>query len=157
MVLLSSADLRSWRHVGHCIPDLRVLGPAYEHRNMGSRFGRGVYAGSLRFHDGRYWMHFTTLDEGIFVTTAEDPAGKWSEPVCLSPEPVWDDPCPLWDADGSAWLVASNPGPSRWFRQPTAGPPTSGVPLPAALRAPPSLPTGPPAVSRRSAGTGRRR
>jgi beta-xylosidase len=82
---------------------------------MGSRFGRGVYAGSLRFHDGRYWMHFTTLDEGIFVTTTEDPAGKWSEPVCLSPEPMWDDPRPLWDADGSAWLVASNPGPSRWF------------------------------------------
>lgn len=115
MAVLRSPDLRSWRHVGHCIPDLRVLGPAYEHVTMGSRFGRGVYAGSLRFHDGRFWMHFTTLDEGIFVTTAKDPAGPWTRPRCLSTEPMWDDPCPLWDDDGRAWLVASNPGPSRWF------------------------------------------
>ncbi len=115
MAVLSSTDLRHWRHVGHCIPDLRVLGPAYEHAAMGSRFGRGVYAGSLRFHDGRYWVHFTTVDEGIFVTTAEHPAGPWTEPLMLSDEKMWDDPCPLWDTDGTAWLVASNPGPARWF------------------------------------------
>lgn len=115
MAVLTSRDLRSWRHVGHCIPDLRVLGPAYDHQNMGSRFSRGVYAGSLRFHGGVYWMHFSTLDEGIFVTTAEHPAGPWSTPLLLSAEQMWDDPCPLWDSDGRAWLVASNPGPERWF------------------------------------------
>nr|WP_276610988.1 glycoside hydrolase 43 family protein [Kineococcus siccus] len=114
MAVLRSPDLLAWEHVGHVVADLTELGPAYAHAATGSRFGRGVYAGSIRHHDGRFWVHFTTLDEGVFVCTAVDPAGPWSPPHRLSDATMWDDPCPLWDDDGRAWLVLSNPGP-EWF------------------------------------------
>lgn len=115
MAVLRSGDLRVFEHVGHCIPDLTLLGPSYAHAGMGSRFGRGVYAGSIRFHAGHFWVHFTTLDEGIFVITADHPAGPWSTPLRLTDETMWDDPCPLWTSDGESWLVASRPGPEKWF------------------------------------------
>ena len=40
-------------------------------------------------------------DHGIFVTTASDPAGPWSEPHLLLAGQGLIDPCPLWDADGA--------------------------------------------------------
>ncbi|WP_170284728.1 glycoside hydrolase 43 family protein [Kribbella amoyensis] len=116
MAVLHSRDLISWRHVGAVLPDVSELGPAYRWNRM-ERYNLGIYAGSLRFHAGRYWVHFTTLDEGIFVTTAEHPAGPWTPLHCLSDEAGWDDPCPLWDNDGRAWLVASSPGHGRWITQ----------------------------------------
>ncbi|MGY4773448.1 family 43 glycosylhydrolase [Kribbella sp. CWNU-51] len=113
MAVLHSRDLVSWRHVGAAVPDVAVLGPEYRWDRMG-RYNLGIYAGSLRHHLGRYWLHFTTLGEGIFVTTAEHPAGSWSPLHRLSDETGWDDPCPLWDDDGRAWLVASSPGRGAW-------------------------------------------
>ena len=86
-----------------------------------NRYNRGVYAGSLRYHDGRYWMFTTTPNEGIFMTTALDPAGPWSPLVKLSggkdwDDRGWDDCCPLWDDGGQAYLVISNPGQKqKWW------------------------------------------
>lgn len=114
MAVLHSADLISWRHVGACVPDMTELGPAYRWDRM-ERYNVGIYAGSLRHHAGRYWVHFTTLDEGIFVTTAEHPTGPWSPLHRLTDQTGWDDPCPLWDDDGRAWLVASSPGRDHWY------------------------------------------
>ena len=116
MAVLHSRDLISWRHVGACVPDVTALGPAYRWDRM-ERYNIGIYAGSLRHHDGRYWVHFTTLDEGIFVTTADHPTGPWSPLHRLTDQTGWDDPCPLWDEDGRAWLVASS-------RDATTGSPT---------------------------------
>ena len=44
-------------------------------------------------------------DEGIYVTTASDPKGEWSEPWLLVGGKGLIDPCPLWDDDGKAYLV----------------------------------------------------
>lgn len=44
-------------------------------------------------------------DEGLFVTTAADPAGPWCAPWCLQEAKGWIDPCPFWDDDGRAWLL----------------------------------------------------
>ncbi|TCM50470.1 glycosyl hydrolase family 43 [Kribbella sp. VKM Ac-2568] len=120
MAILHSRDLVSWRHVGAAVPDIGVLGPEYRSDRM-ERYNVGIYAGSLRHHRGRYWLHFTTLDEGIFVTTAEHPAGPWSHLHRLSDETGWEDPCPLWDEDGRAWLVASSPGRGAWPTLAAAG------------------------------------
>lgn len=118
MAILHSRDLVHWRHIGHAIPDLTAIGPELNWDRM-TRYGRGVYAGALRHHAGRFWLFFTTLEEGVFMTTAPHPTGPW-EPVHrlwdgkglfdASYGPGWDDPCPLWDDDGRAWLLLSNPG-----------------------------------------------
>ena len=67
--------------------------------------GCGVWAPAIRFHAGKFWIFFPTPDEGIYVITAGDPAGKWSKPHLLQGGKGLIDPCPLWDDDGQAYLV----------------------------------------------------
>lgn len=37
--------------------------------------GKGVWAPSIRWHDGKLWVCFSTPDEGIFICHTEDPWG----------------------------------------------------------------------------------
>ena len=118
MAVMQSKDLVNWRYLGHCIPDVTQIGPELNWDRM-NRYNRGVYAGALRWHDGRFWMFTTTMDEGVFMTTATDPAGPWAPLVKLTggagwDGKGWDDPCPLWDDDGQAYLLLSKPGQEWW-------------------------------------------
>jgi beta-xylosidase len=97
--ILHSRDLVNWTIINHALPNLP------DARYAEVRPGEGVWAPAIRFHDGRFWIFFPTPDEGIYVTTARDPAGKWSEPHLLQPGKGLIDPCPLWDDDGRAYLV----------------------------------------------------
>ncbi len=97
--LLHSRDLIHWRIVNHVIK--RLPSPEYDTVQP----GKGVWAPSIRFHDGQFWVFYSLPDEGIFVTHASDPLGEWSEPRCLKAKPGWIDPCPFWDDDGRAWLI----------------------------------------------------
>ncbi|MGC4030347.1 MAG: glycoside hydrolase 43 family protein [Tepidisphaeraceae bacterium] len=99
--ILHSKDLVNWTLVNHAIknnPDPRKVFATY-------RGGEGVWAPAIRKHDGRFWIFFPLPDEGIYVTTATDPRGEWSEPWCLLEGKGYIDPCPLWDSDGQAYLV----------------------------------------------------
>jgi beta-xylosidase len=89
----------NWTIVGHAIQNL-----------PGERFnqvqhGCGIYAPAIRFHDGKFWIYFPMPDEGIYVTTATDPAGHWSKPKLVQAGKGLIDPCPFWDDDGRAYLV----------------------------------------------------
>ncbi len=120
--VLKSPDLVHWRIVGHVLPRLpfaaeydmippftltdaitRPTGP-------GLRYAGGVWAPAIRHHDGRFYVYWPTPDEGIFMSTAPDPAGPWTPPVAVIGEPKLEDPCPFWDEDGSAWLIHSRVG-----------------------------------------------
>ena len=107
MVVLKSDDLVNWRTVGHAIPDVSALGPELSWRNM-SAAGRGIWAGAIRYHAGRYWIYFTCPDSGIFLTTAPAAEGPWSPLKLILAAPGYDDPCPFWDEDGQAYLVATH-------------------------------------------------
>jgi beta-xylosidase len=98
--ILHSRDLVSWTVVGHV---LRELPPAGHYRIP--RHGGGVWAPSIRHHAGRFWIVYPDPDHGIFVLTADDPAGIWSEPRLLLAGRGLIDPCPLWDDDGRCYLV----------------------------------------------------
>ncbi len=74
MAVLHSKDLVSWRILGHAVSDVTRIGPEMGWDRM-NRYGRGVWAGALRHHAGRFWIYFGAPDEGLFVTTAENPAG----------------------------------------------------------------------------------
>lgn len=67
--------------------------------------GNGVYAPSIRYHDGQFWIFWGDPDYGIYQVHAADPRGKWSEPVRVIAGKGFIDPCPLWDDDGRVWLV----------------------------------------------------
>lgn len=98
--VLHSRDLVTWEHVANALPAVPPLG----HYALPRR-GSGVWAPSLRHHDGRFVIVYPDPDHGIFVLTADDPRGPWSEPWCLLAGRGLIDPCPLWDDDGRAYLV----------------------------------------------------
>ncbi|HEY4339463.1 MAG TPA: glycoside hydrolase 43 family protein [Steroidobacteraceae bacterium] len=120
--ILQSLDLVHWRIVGHVLPRL-TFAPGY---NMvppfaltdatagpvgaGLRYGGGVWAPSLRYHDHKFYVYWPTPDEGIFVSTATHMEGPWSAPVTVLSGPGYEDPCPFWDTDGSAYLVHAKVG-----------------------------------------------
>lgn len=102
--ILHSHDLIHWTLVNHAVPTL-----------PGSRFnevqpGCGIWAPSIRHHAGRFWIVFPMPDEGLYVTTAEDPRGEWTPPHLLQAGKGLIDPCPLWDDNGNAYLVHAYAG-----------------------------------------------
>jgi beta-xylosidase len=120
--ILESLDLIHWRIVGHVLPRLDFA-PGY---NMvppftltdatarpigaGQRYGGGVWAPAVRYHDHRFYVYWPTPDEGIFVSTATHMEGPWSAPVTVLAGPGYEDPCPFWDTDGRAYLVHARVG-----------------------------------------------
>ena len=107
VAVLYSTDLVNWRIVGHVVDDLTRIGPELNWDKM-SRPGRGIWAGSIRYHAGRFWLYFGTPDEGFFMSSAAEPAGPWKPVTALGPGPGWDDPCPFWDDDGQGYLIATH-------------------------------------------------
>ncbi len=98
--LLRSKDLVNWKVVNYIIDEIP------EERYKDPIHGCGVWAPAIRYHEGTYYVCFPMPDEGIYMSTATDPFGKWSKPVNIRPGAGWIDPCPFWDDDGKAYLVA---------------------------------------------------
>lgn len=98
--LLQSKDLVNWELVGHALP--KQVPAAHF---AVPRHGAGVWAPCLRYHDGKFWIFYPDPDFGIYVITATDFSGPWSEPHLLMPGRGLIDPTPLWDEDGKAWLL----------------------------------------------------
>jgi beta-xylosidase len=120
--VLESLDLVHWRIIGHVLPRLNFA-PGYDlvapftltdstarPVGAGQRYGGGVWAPSLRYHDHRFYVYWPTPDEGIFVSTAASMQGPWSTPVAVMPGAGYEDPCPFWDTDGKAYLVHAKVG-----------------------------------------------
>lgn len=106
MAVLHSRDLVNWTIISHAVEDVTQIGPEMNWDRM-NRYGRGVWAGAIRYHDGKYWIYFGAPDEGIFMTTAEDPAGPWAPLHQVWATSGWNDTCPFWDDDGQGYLATT--------------------------------------------------
>ena len=98
--ILHSKDLVNWQIVGHA---LNRLTPAEEFDKPSH--GNGVWAPSIRYHQGMFYIYWGDPDQGVFRVTATNPAGPWSEPLCVIPGKGMIDTTPLWDDDGRCYLV----------------------------------------------------
>jgi len=108
MPVLESDDMVNWRIIGQVFSRLNF--PEYDHFQ---RYGRGSWAPALRNHNHRFYIYFCTPDEGLFMSTAADPAGPWAPLIQVRAGPKWEDPCPFWDehdGDGQAYLGHSRTG-----------------------------------------------
>lgn len=119
VTILRSKDLVNWKIIGGVFENLSLVHENFSHTKM-QRYNQGVYAPSIRYHNGLFYVYVNLYTDGMFVATAQDPAGKWDvrplkdkngKPLILE---GWTDPCPLWDDDGKVYLTSSNPG-KNWF------------------------------------------
>ncbi|MFI8418836.1 family 43 glycosylhydrolase [Streptomyces sp. NPDC085479] len=99
--LLHSRDLVNWTLVGHALERL-----VPEEAFTAPRHDRGVWAPSLRHHDGRFWIFWGDPDHGVFQVNSPTIAGPWSRPHLVKEGLGLIDACPLWDPEtGEAYLV----------------------------------------------------
>lgn len=96
-----SRDLVRWTQIGNAL-DRDTQFPASQARGSG-----GIYAPTLRHHEGRFWLITTDVGEssgGQRLFHADDAAGPWSDPVII-PALRGIDPDLAWTDDGR-WLVS---------------------------------------------------
>jgi beta-xylosidase len=106
MTVLHSRDLVNWEIAGNAVTDLTQISSALNWKEM-NRYGRGVWAGTLRYHKGRFYLFLSAPDEGYFVTTSPSAAGPWEPLTPLLQSAGWDDCTALWDNDGKAYFVGT--------------------------------------------------
>ncbi|MEE1547091.1 MAG: glycoside hydrolase 43 family protein [Prevotella pectinovora] len=98
--ILHSKDLVNWEIVGHAVKELE---PKQEFDRPSH--GNGIWAPSIRYHNGEFYIYWGDPDYGVFMVKAKDPAGEWSKPLCVIPGKGLIDSTPLWDDDGRCYLV----------------------------------------------------
>ncbi len=94
--IFHSKDLVHWEQIGYCLTRKSQL-PLDKTRASG-----GIYAPTIRYNDGTFYMVTTNVDGGgNFYVTAKKPEGPWSEPVWLDNQGI--DPSLLFDDDGTVY------------------------------------------------------
>ncbi|MBQ8655895.1 MAG: glycoside hydrolase family 43 protein [Prevotella sp.] len=95
-----SRDLVNWQLIGN------VLDRESQLPLQGASSWLGIYAPTIRYHEGTFYMITTNVGNGgNFMVTATDPRGPWSEPLWLEQQGI--DPS-LWFENGKTYMV-SNP------------------------------------------------
>lgn len=97
--IFHSRDLVHWEQIGHVLDRPSQLPLDANHMSA------GIYAPTLRYHEGTFYMVTTNVDHGgNFIVTAENPAGPWSDPHWITEAPGID-PSLFWDDDGKAYFI----------------------------------------------------
>jgi xylan 1,4-beta-xylosidase len=104
--IFHSRDLVHWKQIGHCLsrPSQLPLD--------GASASGGIWAPTLRHHDGVFYMTTTNMTKGgNFIVTATSPEGPWSDPILVAQQGI--DPSLFFDADGSVFYSTSHDGASQ--------------------------------------------
>ena len=101
-----SKDLKNWKQIGS------VIDRPSQMTFFGDRTSRGLFAPSINFYKGTYYITCTNIDKrGNFVMTAKKPEGPWSDPVWL-PQVRGIDPSLFFDQD-KAYIVYNSDAPDN--------------------------------------------
>jgi beta-xylosidase len=107
MVVLHSKDLVNWEIIGHVANDLTRISPELNWDRMNC-YGKGIWAGSIKYYKGKFWVYFGTPDDGFFMSSATNPAGPWEPLHNLWNVAGWNDCCTFCDDDGQLYFIATN-------------------------------------------------
>lgn len=100
-----SRDLVHWQLVGYALtrPDQLPL--------AGQKSSKGIFAPTLRYHDGLFYLITTNIEGGgIFYVRTQDPTQEWSEPVWIREKQWGMDPSLLFDDDGRVYYTRHGGG-----------------------------------------------
>ena len=104
--VFQSKDMVHWQQIGN------VLDRESQLPLKGASSWLGIYAPTIRYHEGTYYMITTNVGNGgNFMVTAKAPRGPWSEPIWLKQQGI--DPS-LYFENGKCYMV-SNPGDAIWL------------------------------------------
>jgi xylan 1,4-beta-xylosidase len=99
-----SRDLIHWNLIGNCLTRPSQL-PLERADDSG-----GIYAPTIRHHNGRYYMTTTNVSHGgNFIVWASQPAGPWSDPIWIEQKGI--DPSLWFDDDGKVYFTSNG---TRW-------------------------------------------
>ena len=96
-----SKNLVNWEHIGYCLDrDSRLS-------LQGCWPAAGIYAPTIRYHEGMFYMTTTNVSGGgNFIVHTEDPAKGWSEPAWVHGQ-GGIDPSLFFDDDGKVYFTST--------------------------------------------------
>jgi len=100
VTVLRSKDLVNWEYCSNAIPRFDVS-KCYDLDSC-SRYAHGQWATSLKYHGGKFYLLFITLDEGGFLCVSEKAEGPWE--VRKLPKAFYD-PGLFFDEDGRIYVA----------------------------------------------------
>jgi beta-xylosidase/enterochelin esterase-like enzyme len=100
VTILKSYDLVNWQYCCNAVRRFD-FGPCYDLDGC-NRYGHGQWATSLKYHNGKYYLLFITLNEGGFLCTASRPEGPWQ--IKKLPKGFYD-PGLFFDDDGRIYVA----------------------------------------------------
>ena len=100
-----SKDLINWEQTGHCISR-----PGQLALRQGVQNCAGIYAPTIRYHDGIFYVISTNVaygskDDGNFIVWTDDPYGEWSDPVFIDLPGI--DSSLFFDDDGKVYYTGA--------------------------------------------------
>ena len=95
-----SKNLVNWELINYCLTTDTQL-PL-----EGCRASGGIYAPTIRYHEGTFYMVTTNVtSKGNFIVHTQDIKGQWSEPAWVKQGGI--DPSLFWDEDGTCYFVSN--------------------------------------------------
>lgn len=100
--ILHSKDLVNWRLANYALKEIEptIFFNAPQH-------GKGVWAPSIRYHNGEFFIYWGDPDWGIFMVKTKDPLGEWEKPVLVKAGKGMIDPTPLWGSNAIMLVVGT--------------------------------------------------
>ncbi len=103
--ILRSYDLVHWEHAAYVYDRLDST-PAQRLEGKENIYGQGMWAASLRFHDGVFYVCFVANDtHKTYLYTAKDITGPWEKSFIPG---FYHDNSILFDDDGRIYIVYGN-------------------------------------------------
>jgi beta-xylosidase len=108
--IFESADGDKWERVGNVM----TRPSQFPYDTMGNN--QGVYAPTIRFQKGTYYVIVTNVNVGAMIYTTCDPYGEWSDPMLIpgwpgiDPSLLFDDSAACDDGAGQVYICGNGNG-----------------------------------------------
>ncbi len=102
--IMKSTDLVNWEMAGYAYDTLTDSLPAMNLEGGKNTYGKGSWASSIRYHDGRYYVSTfaQTTGKTYIFSTADVEHGPWTR---IEFKPMCHDHTLFFDDDGRAYLI----------------------------------------------------
>ncbi len=100
VTVLKSHDLVNWEYCGNAVSRFD-FSKCYDLDSC-NRYGHGQWATSMKYHNGKFYLLFITLNEGGFMCTADKAEGPWH--ITHLPKGFYD-PGLFFDDNGKAYVA----------------------------------------------------